>query len=73
MIELARNSELDEELSRRIQARMLLDFPKIHQRIQDANNAPIDELLLTAKTLSVLKRRAASRCWTSPPCCRKTA
>lgn len=56
MIELARNSELDEELSRRIQARMLLDFPKIHQRIQDANNAPIDELLLTAKTLSVLKK-----------------
>lgn len=56
MIDLARNSELDEELNRRILARMLLDFPQIHKRIQDANSAPIDELPLTAKTMSVLKK-----------------
>lgn len=56
MIDLARNSELDEELSRRILARMELDFPQIRKRIEAASSAPIDELPLTPKTLSVLKK-----------------
>ncbi|WP_312329926.1 DNA-directed RNA polymerase subunit alpha C-terminal domain-containing protein [Atlantibacter hermannii] len=56
IFESAWNHAVDEDLHQRIMARLAMDFPKIHQRILDAKDAPIDELPVSSKTLSVLKK-----------------
>lgn len=50
------NPAINDELHDRIMARLALDFPRLHRRILDAMAAPVTELQLPAKTLSVLSK-----------------
>ncbi|HBT4785561.1 TPA: hypothetical protein MB364_000864 [Klebsiella variicola subsp. variicola] len=49
------NREIDECLSEKIMAYIGADFPRLHKRIMDSRNAPVDELKMRQATLDSIK------------------